>query len=93
VLFVVCLCCLAFGAAVSYARAKADALGVDANVGVVERSERLVGGLVATGLDGLGVPYIQAITLWAIAIGSFITLIQRIWLVRGVLLKGEAVTA
>ena len=93
VLFVVCLCCLAFGAVVSYTRAKADSLGVDANVGIVERSERLVGGLVATGLDGLGVPYIQAITLWAIAIGSFITLIQRVWLVRGVLLKGEAVTA
>lgn len=93
VMFVVCLCCLAFGAVVSYARAKADSLGVDANVGIVERGERLVGALVATGLDGLGVPYIQAITLWAIAIGSFITLIQRVWLVRGVLLKGEAVTA
>lgn len=93
VMFVVCLCCLAFGAVVSYARAKADSLGVDANVGIVERGERLVGALVATGLDGLGVPYIQAVTLWAIAIGSFITLIQRVMLVRGVLLKKEAVTA
>jgi phosphatidylglycerophosphate synthase len=93
VMFVVCLCCLAFGAVVSYARAKADALGVDANVGIVERGERLVGALVATGLDGLGVPYVQAVTLWAIAIGSFVTLVQRVMLVRGVLLKGEAVTA
>jgi len=59
----------------------------------LERSERLVGSLVATGLDGLGVPYIQAITLWAIAIGSFVTLVQRVMLVRRELTelsKGEA---
>jgi CDP-diacylglycerol--glycerol-3-phosphate 3-phosphatidyltransferase len=63
---------------------------VNANVGYVERSERLVGSLVATGLSGLGVPYIQAVTLWAIAIGSFVTLVQRVMLVRKELLKGEA---
>ena len=57
---------------------------------LVERGERVVGALVATGLDGLGVPYVQAIALWAIAIGSFVTLVQRVWMVRGVLLKGEA---
>ena len=96
VLFVVCLCCLALGAVVSYARARAEGLGVDANVGIVERAERLVGALVATGLSdfpGIHVPYIQAVTLWAIAIGSFITLLQRVMLVRRVLLKGEAVAA
>jgi CDP-diacylglycerol--glycerol-3-phosphate 3-phosphatidyltransferase len=96
VLFAVCLCCMAFGAVVSYTRARAEGLGVDANVGIVERSERLVGALVATGLSGfpgIHVPYIQAVTLWAIAIGSFITLLQRIMLVRKVLLKGEAASA
>jgi phosphatidylglycerophosphate synthase len=94
VLFVVCLACLSLGAVVSYARARAEGLGVDANVGIVERGERLVGSLVATGLDGLGLPYIQAITLWAIAIGSFVTLVQRVMLVRRELTgpaKGEAV--
>jgi CDP-diacylglycerol--glycerol-3-phosphate 3-phosphatidyltransferase len=94
VLFVVCMCCLVFGAVVSYVRAKAESLGADANVGIVERAERLVGALVATGLSqfpGIHVPYIQAITLWAIAIGSFVTLVQRIMLVRKQLLKGEAV--
>jgi CDP-diacylglycerol--glycerol-3-phosphate 3-phosphatidyltransferase len=91
VLFVVCMACLALGSVVSYARARAEGLGVDANVGIVERSERLVGSLVATGLDGLGLPYIQAVTLWAIAIGSFITLVQRVMLVRRELTKGEAV--
>ena len=94
VLFVVCLACLSLGAVVSYARARAEGLGVDANVGIVERGERLVGSLVATGLDGLGLPYVQAITLWAIAVGSFITLVQRVMLVRRELTgpaKGEAV--
>ncbi|NUP48671.1 MAG: CDP-alcohol phosphatidyltransferase family protein [Catenulispora sp.] len=91
VLFGVCLACLSLGAVVSYARARAEGLGVDANVGIVERGERLVGALVATGLDGLGLPYVQAITLWAIAIGSFVTLVQRVMLVRRELLKGEAV--
>jgi CDP-diacylglycerol--glycerol-3-phosphate 3-phosphatidyltransferase len=45
--------------------------------------------LVATGLSGLGVPYIQAVTLWAIAIGSLVTLAQRVLLVRKQLLKGD----
>ena len=82
VMFGVCLAIMGLGAVVSYARARAEGLGVDANVGYVERSERLVGSLVATGLSGLGVPYIQAVTLWAIAIGSLVTLTQRVLLVR-----------
>jgi CDP-diacylglycerol--glycerol-3-phosphate 3-phosphatidyltransferase len=95
VMFVVCLACLALGAAVSYARARAEGLGVKTcNVGIVERSERLVGSLVATGLAGFGLPYIPAVTLWAIAIGSFITLIQRVMAVRKELLAtGGAATA
>jgi phosphatidylinositol phosphate synthase len=91
VMFGVCLSIMGLGAVVSYARARAEGLGVDANVGYVERGERLVGSLVATGLAGLGVPYIQAVTLWAIAIGSLVTLAQRVLLVRKVLLKGGAV--
>jgi len=94
VMFGVCLAIMGLGAVVSYARARAEGLGVDANVGYVERSERLVGSLVATGLSGLGVPYIQAVTLWAIAIGSLVTLTQRVLLVRKQLLNkgdGEAV--
>jgi len=89
VMFGLCLVILALGAVVSYSRARAEGLGVDANVGYVERGERLVGSLVATGLAGLGVPYIQAVTLWAIAIGSFVTLVQRVMLVRRELLNGE----
>lgn len=77
-----CLYCLSAGAVVSYARARAEGLGMTANVGVTERADRLVIVLVATGLDGLGVQYIQAAALWYVAIGSTITIAQRTLTVR-----------
>ena len=40
------------GAVVSYAKARAEGLGMTANVGIAERADRLVVVLVATGLDG-----------------------------------------
>ncbi len=55
---------------VSYAKARAEGLGMTANVGIAERADRLVVVLVATGLDGLGVPYVQAAALWFLAVGS-----------------------
>ena len=76
------LYCLAAGAVVSYARARAEGLGMTANVGVTERADRLVAILVATGLDGLGVPYVQAAALWLLAIGSTVTIGQRALAVR-----------
>ena len=77
-----CLYCLSTGGVVSYARARAEGLGMTANVGVTERADRLVAILVATGLDGLGVPYIQAAALWLLAVGSTITIGQRALAVR-----------
>jgi CDP-diacylglycerol---glycerol-3-phosphate 3-phosphatidyltransferase len=77
-----CLYCLTTGAVVSYARARAEGLGMTANVGIAERADRLVVILVATGLDGLGVPYIQAVSLWALAVASTITIAQRALAVR-----------
>ena len=74
--------CLATGAVVSYARARAEGLGMTANVGITERADRLVIVLVATGLDGLGVPYLQALALWYIAVGSTVTIAQRALAVR-----------
>jgi CDP-diacylglycerol--glycerol-3-phosphate 3-phosphatidyltransferase len=76
------LYCLAAGAVVSYARARAEGLGMTANVGVTERADRLVAILVSTGLDGLGVPYVQAAALWLLAIGSTVTIGQRALAVR-----------
>jgi CDP-diacylglycerol--glycerol-3-phosphate 3-phosphatidyltransferase len=73
---------MASGAVVSYARARAEGLGMTANVGITERADRLVVVLVATGLDGLGVPYVQALALWYVAVGSTVTIVQRALAVR-----------
>jgi CDP-diacylglycerol---glycerol-3-phosphate 3-phosphatidyltransferase len=78
----VALYCLVAGNLVSYARARAEGLGVKADVGVAERSERLLVALVAAGLTGLGVPFVLAIGLWAVALGSTVTFGQRVWAVR-----------
>lgn len=81
-LLVLALYCLSSGAVVSYAKARAEGLGMTADVGVTERADRLVIVLVATGLDGLGVPYVQALALWYVAVGSTITVAQRTLTVR-----------
>ncbi|RKS77720.1 CDP-diacylglycerol--glycerol-3-phosphate 3-phosphatidyltransferase [Motilibacter peucedani] len=73
---------LVAGSLVSYVKARAEGLGMRANVGIMERSDRLVTILVAAGLDGLGVPYVLAIALWAVAIGATLTVVQRTILVR-----------
>ena len=85
----VTLFCLASGQVVSYTKARAESLGLKCDVqGLVERSERLVVTLVLAGLSGLhqfGVPYIEwllPIALWLIAVGSLITVFQRILTVR-----------
>ncbi|WP_426995926.1 phosphatidylinositol phosphate synthase [Pseudarthrobacter sp. N5] len=71
--------CLVLGMVVSYARAKAEALGFEANVGVAERAERLVSVLVVTGFTGLGLPStVLLVTLGLLALASLITVVQRI---------------
>ncbi|MEU8275865.1 phosphatidylinositol phosphate synthase [Microbispora bryophytorum] len=76
-LAIVALFCLVAGALVSYAKARAEGLGMTANVGIAERGERLVVVLVAAGLSGLGVPYILAAGLWLLAAASSVTVVQR----------------
>ena len=64
---------------VSYARAKAEALGYHANVGIAERAERLVSVLVVTGFTGIGLPTVVLFaTLCLLALASFVTVVQRI---------------
>jgi CDP-diacylglycerol--glycerol-3-phosphate 3-phosphatidyltransferase len=82
VLACVALYCLVAGGLVSYARARAEGIGVRADVGVAERSERLLVVLVAVGLTGLGLPFILAIGLWLLAAGSTVTFVQRVLVVR-----------
>ena len=74
--------CLAAGMLVSYAKARAEGLGVRCDVGIAERSERLVIALVAIGLTGLGVRYVLPVGLWVLAVASVITLAQRVHAVR-----------
>jgi CDP-diacylglycerol--glycerol-3-phosphate 3-phosphatidyltransferase len=81
-MLILCLVCLVSGALTSYARARAEGLGYTCSVGLLERGERLVGSLTATGLAGLGVPFVQAAVFWALAIGSTVTVFQRILHVR-----------
>jgi CDP-diacylglycerol--glycerol-3-phosphate 3-phosphatidyltransferase len=76
------LFCLVAGSLVSYAKARAEGLGIKCDVGLAERTERLLITLVAAGLTGLGVPYVLAIGLWVLAVLSVVTLGQRVDAVR-----------
>jgi CDP-diacylglycerol---glycerol-3-phosphate 3-phosphatidyltransferase len=78
----VALFCLVAGLLVSYAKARAEGVGLSCDVGIAERSERLLIGLVAIGLAGLGVPYVLSIGLWILAVLSAITFGQRVYAVR-----------
>jgi CDP-diacylglycerol--glycerol-3-phosphate 3-phosphatidyltransferase len=74
------LLCLVLGAVTSYIRARAEAAGFTCNVGIAERTERLIIVLVGTGLTGepFHVPFLQAIALWLLVAASTITVGQRL---------------
>jgi CDP-diacylglycerol--glycerol-3-phosphate 3-phosphatidyltransferase len=74
------LCMVAIIAAlmVSYARARAEGLGVDCKVGLVQRAERIVGLGVPTLIWGAGPQGLLLLAIVGIlALGSIITVIQR----------------
>jgi CDP-diacylglycerol--glycerol-3-phosphate 3-phosphatidyltransferase len=82
--------CLTMGSVTSYARARAESLGMQAKVGIAERSDRLVAILFMTGLADLlrhlGVDDkilgLIPFTLGVLAVASTITVVQRILVVR-----------
>jgi CDP-diacylglycerol--glycerol-3-phosphate 3-phosphatidyltransferase len=77
------LACLILGSVVSYAKARAEGLGMTANVGIAERADRLVAVLLTTGLVGLGLPEaVLTVVLSLLAVASFITVVQRVLTVR-----------
>lgn len=77
------LACLVLGSLTSYARARAESLGMTAKGGIAERADRLVAILVMTGLSGLfDLPILREVTLWALAAASAITVIQRMMIVH-----------
>jgi CDP-diacylglycerol--glycerol-3-phosphate 3-phosphatidyltransferase len=74
---------LVAGVVTSYAKARAESLGMTANVGIAERSERLIAILVLTGLSGLfDAPILRPIALWGLAAATTITVGQRMVEVR-----------
>jgi CDP-diacylglycerol--glycerol-3-phosphate 3-phosphatidyltransferase len=80
---VLALACLVAGALVSYAKARAEGLGMTADVGIAERAERLVAVLAATGLVGLGLPReLLTVVLALLALASGVTVVQRVLAVR-----------
>jgi CDP-diacylglycerol---glycerol-3-phosphate 3-phosphatidyltransferase len=86
---VLSLVCLVMGGVTSYARARAESLGMQAKVGIAERSDRLVAILAMTGLSGLfDLPILVEVTLWALAVASTVTVFQRVWVVRKQALAG-----
>ncbi|MFE6844335.1 MULTISPECIES: phosphatidylinositol phosphate synthase [Streptomyces] len=101
VLCAVAIFCLASGQVVSYTKARGESIGLPVAVnGLIERAERLVISLVAAGLSGLetfGVPswigVLLPIALWVVAVGSLVTLIQRVVTVRREAAEADAEAA
>ena len=81
-LVLLALLCLVFGILTSYIKARAEGVGLSADVGVVERTERLIIVLVGTGFTGLGIPYALHIALGVLLVGSAVTVGQRFLAVR-----------
>jgi CDP-diacylglycerol--glycerol-3-phosphate 3-phosphatidyltransferase len=82
--------CLSMGSVTSYARARAESLGMQAKVGIAERADRLVSILAVTGAAdlvnklGAGEDALSAIpvALGALALASTVTVVQRVIVVR-----------
>ena len=74
----VALFCLVAGVVVSYAKARAEGLGLRCDVGLAERAERLTLVLAGTSLVGLGAPdLVLTLALWALAVATTVTVVQR----------------
>jgi CDP-diacylglycerol--glycerol-3-phosphate 3-phosphatidyltransferase len=70
--------CLVTGALVSYVKARAEGLGMTANVGVAERAERLiVVGVGALFFDLFGLSWALSAAMWILAAISTLTVGQR----------------
>ena len=75
--------CLVMGSVTSYARARAESLGMDAKGGIAERADRLAAILVMTGLGAIfDLPMLMFVALWALAVASTSTVIYRVLKVR-----------
>lgn len=89
---VLALACLVLGSIVPYARARAEGIGMTANVGIAERGDRLVVALTAAGVVGIGAPgVVLTVALGLLAAASLVTIVQRIVVVHSQLVRaGQA---
>ncbi|OFW52602.1 MAG: hypothetical protein A2146_05575 [Actinobacteria bacterium RBG_16_67_10] len=63
---------------IPYLRAKAEAEGLEGKGGIMGRAERLLVFGFGVGLDGIGLPTLEA-TVWALAILTWVTVAQRFY--------------
>ena len=73
---------------VSYTRARAEALGVECKVGIADRAVRVV--ILSAGLVLGDVDHVLEIAVYVLAGLAVITVGQRIWHVRGELLRAPS---
>lgn len=76
------LICLCTSQVISYAKARAEAAGLNGDGGWIERPDRLVIVLVGAGFTGIGVDWAIHVAMWALAGLSIVTVFQRAWSVR-----------
>ncbi|WP_280204405.1 phosphatidylinositol phosphate synthase [Nocardia farcinica] len=74
---------------ISYAKARAEASGLSADGGLIERPDRLIIVLVGAGLTGIGgywgiewLTWAVHVAMWILAVLSIITVFQRVLAVR-----------
>ncbi|GAB18280.1 putative phosphatidylinositol synthase [Gordonia effusa NBRC 100432] len=76
-LFVATLICLVTSQVISYAKARAEASGLNGDGGLIERPDRLIIVLVGAGFTGLGLWWAIHVAMWVLAVLSIITVGQR----------------
>ncbi|MGW4369089.1 phosphatidylinositol phosphate synthase [Nocardia takedensis] len=88
-LFVATLVVLVTSQVISYAKAKAEASGLSADGGLIERPDRLVIVLVGAGFTGIGgywgiewLTWAVHVAMWVLAVLSIVTVFQRVLAVR-----------
>lgn len=80
-LVVATMICLVTSQVISYIKARAEANGLSAEGGLIERPERLIIVLAGAGLSGVGflhAPWLVDVAMWALAVLSLVTLGQRL---------------
>ncbi|NLG47919.1 phosphatidylinositol phosphate synthase [Gordonia sp. (in: high G+C Gram-positive bacteria)] len=81
-LLIATLICLVTSQVISYAKARAEAAGLNGDGGLIERPDRLIIVLVGAGFTdfpGLHWSWAIHVAMWVLAVASVITVAQRMW--------------